>query len=449
MKLFSKVLVANRGEIAVRIIRACRELGIKTVAVHSDIEKDALHVRLADESVCIGPARSSYSYLNIPAIMSAAEITDSEAIHPGYGFLAENPQFAEVCKTSGVRFIGPSAESIRMAGDKAKARQIMIEAGVPVVPGSDGPVSEEDEMLALVKDIGLPVIIKASAGGGGKGMRVVENTGELKQAFQMAQREAMAAFGNGDVYIEKYISEMRHVEVQILADEQGSVIHLGERDCSVQRRHQKLIEESPSPGCAPAFRKILGDLAVKAGKAFNYTSAGTIEFIVTEGQTPYFMEMNTRVQVEHPVTEMVTGIDIIKEQILIAAGHPLQLKQDDVNFTGHSMECRVNAEDPEKFIPSPGTISDFIPPGGPGVRVDTAAFCGWQVSPHYDSMIAKLIVHGEDRDKAITRMQRALSEFTVEGIQTTIPFHRKVMASSLFKSGDFGTDFLSRLNESS
>lgn len=449
MKLFSKVLVANRGEIAVRIIRACRELGIKTVAVHSDIEKDALHVRLADESVCIGPARSSYSYLNIPAIMSAAEITDSEAIHPGYGFLAENPQFAEVCKTSGVRFIGPSAESIRMAGDKAKARQIMIEAGVPVVPGSDGPVSEEDKMLALVKDIGVPVIIKASAGGGGKGMRVVENTGELKQAFQMAQREAMAAFGNGDVYIEKYISEMRHVEVQILADEQGSVIHLGERDCSVQRRHQKLIEESPSPGCAPEFRKLLGDLAVKAGKAFNYTSAGTIEFIVTEGQTPYFMEMNTRVQVEHPVTEMVTGIDIIKEQILIAAGQPLHMKQDEVKFSGHSMECRVNAEDPEKFIPSPGTISDFIPPGGPGVRVDTAAFCGWQVSPHYDSMIAKLIVHGEDRAEAITRMQRALLEFTVEGIQTTIPFHRKVMTSSLFKSGDFGTDFLSRLNESS
>ena len=448
MKLFGKVLIANRGEIAVRIIRACRELGIRTVAVHSDVEREALHVRLADESVCIGPARSSYSYLNIPAIISAAEITDSEAIHPGYGFLAENPQFAEVCRTSGIRFIGPEASSIRQAGDKARARRIMKEAGVPVVPGSEGPVSDEAEMKALVKEIGLPVIIKATAGGGGRGMRVVERMEDLVQAFQTARQEALSAFGNGDVYVEKFISRMRHVEVQVIADQHGRVVHLGERDCSIQRRHQKLIEESPSPVADEAFRERLGSLAVRAAEAFGYTSVGTVEFIVTDGAEPYFMEMNTRVQVEHPVTEMVTGVDIIREQIRVAAGQPLSVRQDEVRLTGHSIECRINAEDPERFVPSPGMVRSFIPPGGPGVRVDTAVFAGWEVSPHYDSMIAKLVVHGADRTEAILKMRRALAEFVIDGIQTTIPFHQKVIASPLFASGEFGTDFLERFGSS-
>lgn len=446
MKLFNKVLIANRGEIAVRVIRACRELGILTVAVHSDVEDDALHVRLADESVCIGPAKSSYSYLNIPAIISAAEITDSEAIHPGYGFLAENPQFAEVCKTSGITFIGPDPASIRKAGDKASAREIMKKAGVRVVPGSDGPLADEAAVAKLVDEIGLPVIIKATAGGGGRGMRVVDRRETLGQAFQMARQEALAAFDNGQVYVEKFITRMRHIEVQILADMQGNIIHLGERDCSIQRRHQKLIEESPSPAASAAFRKKLGDLAVRAGKAFDYTSAGTIEFIVADGE-PYFMEMNTRVQVEHPVTEMVTGIDIIKEQIRLAAGQPLSVSQKDITVNGHSIECRINAEDPERFVPSPGRVTSFIPPGGPGVRVDTSVYSGWEVSPFYDSMIAKLIVHGADRPEAIARMRRALAEFGVEGIQTTIPFHRRVMDTELFSSGEFGTDFLERMHD--
>jgi len=448
MNLFGKVLIANRGEIAVRIIRACRELGIKTVAVHSTADSGALHARLADESVCIGPPQSTQSYLNIPAIISAVEITDSEAIHPGYGFLAENPQFAEACRTSGIAFIGPTAESIRMAGDKSKAREVMKKAGVPVVPGSDGPVSDEASVVEVVEKIGYPVIIKASAGGGGKGMRVVEKKADLMQAYHMAQREALAAFGNGDVYVEKFITSMRHIEVQVMADNKGKCIYLGERDCSVQRRHQKLVEEAPSPVVNDSLRKKLGMLAVRAARAFRYTNVGTVEFIYDDDQNVYFMEMNTRVQVEHPVTEYVTGIDIIKEQILLAAGNPLRISQADVKITGHSIECRINAEDPVKFVPSPGLINSIILPGGPGVRVDTAAYCGWTVPPHYDSMIAKLIVHGRDRDEAIMRMRRALEEFIVEGIRTTIPFHKRVMESELFRSGQFNTKFIERLNES-
>ncbi len=445
--MFSKILIANRGEIAVRIIRACRELGISTVAVHSDVERSALHVRAADESVCIGPAPASESYLNIPAIISAAEITDSEAVHPGYGFLSENPQFADACRTSGINFIGPSADNIRGAGDKSRARQIIKHAGVPVVPGSDGPMSDEKAIIALVRKIGLPVIVKASAGGGGRGMRVVERYEDLQHSVRMAQSEALAAFGNGDVYIEKFITNMRHVEVQIMADSNGNIIHLGERDCSVQRRHQKLIEESPSPVLNDRFRKKIGALAVKAAKAFDYTNVGTVEFIVDNDNNIYFMEMNTRVQVEHPVTEMVTGIDIVKEQIRLATGQPLNRKQSSIKLSGHSIECRINAEDPDKFIPSPGLITMIIPPGGPGVRVDTAAYTGWSVPPYYDSMIAKLIVHAADRKEAVARMRRALSEFVIEGIRTTIPFHKRVMDSSMFQSGRFGVDFIERFNE--
>jgi len=445
--MFTKILIANRGEIAIRVIRACRELGIRTVAVYSDVEQDALHARMADESVCIGPATPAGSYLNIPAIISAAEITDSEAVHPGYGFLSENAQFAEVCRTSGITFIGPSPESIRGAGDKAQARQMMQKAGVPVVPGSDGHVPDEATLLSVIRRIGFPIIIKASAGGGGKGMRVVEKQEDLRQALLMAQREAAAAFGNAEIYAERFVRKLRHIEVQVLADHHGNVVHLGERDCSIQRRHQKLVEEAPSPMASEKFRKRIGTLAVKAAKAFNYVNAGTIEFIVEDERNVYFMEMNTRVQVEHPVTEMITGVDIIKEQIRIASGEPLSVKQSSIGISGHSIECRINAEDPDKFVPSPGLIQTFIPPGGPGVRVDTAAYSGWNVPPYYDSMIAKLIVHGRDRSEAIARMRRALLEFYVDGIRTTIPFHLRVMESDLFRSGEFGTDFIEHLNK--
>ena len=381
MKLFKKILIANRGEIAVRVIYACKELGIKTVAVFSDIEREALHVTVADESICIGPANPTNSYLNIPAILSAAELTDSEAIHPGYGFLSENPQFAESCFTSGITFIGPTAESMRLGGDKAKARQVMKRRGIPVVPGSDGPVESEEAALKLARKIGFPLIIKASAGGGGRGMRIVTEEDEIASAFHMAQREALGAFANSEVYVEKFLPSIRHIEVQIVSDGKGNVIHLGERDCSVQRRHQKLIEEAPSPVVTEKFRKKLGELAVRAAKALKYKNVGTVEFIVDQEQNIYFMEMNTRVQVEHPVTEELTGVDIIKEQIKIAAGLPLTYKQSQIKPAGHSMECRINAEDPEKFIPSPGRLTLFVPPGGPGVRVDTAAYTGWVV-PH-------------------------------------------------------------------
>lgn len=444
MTLFKKILIANRGEIAVRVIRACHELGIPAAVVYSEADRDALHVRLADEAICIGPASSAQSYLNIPAIISAAEITDSEAIHPGYGFLSENAHFVEACTASKITFIGPSAESIRTGGDKSRARHVMKRRGVPVVPGSDSPVMDEEDALKITKKIGFPVILKASAGGGGRGMRIVQEEKDLSPLYHMAQKEAFAAFGNGDLYIEKYIPEMRHVEVQILADNKGSMVYLGERDCSIQRRHQKLIEEAPYVFSNTKFRKRIGDIAMKAARALRYRSAGTIEFILDKDDQIYFMEINTRIQVEHPVTEMITGIDIIKEQIKIAAGGLLPFKQNEVKFAGHSIECRINAEDPEKFIPSPGKITLFIPPGGPGVRVDTAAYSGWVVPPHYDSLIAKLIVHGKNREEAIAKMKGALREFVVEGIKTTIPFHLKILDDPDFISGAFNTHFLEK-----
>ncbi|MBI4690801.1 MAG: acetyl-CoA carboxylase biotin carboxylase subunit [Nitrospirae bacterium] len=448
MELFKKILIANRAEIAVRIIRACKELGIKTVAVYSDVEKESLHVKFADEAICIGPAISAQSYLNIPGILSAAEITDSEAIHPGYGFLSENPHFAEACATSGITFIGPTPENIRVGGDKAKARQIMKRRGIPVVPGSDGPVVSEELAMKVAKKIGFPVIIKASAGGGGRGMRIVKEEGDLEHAFYMAQREALTAFGNGELYVEQYIPNIRHIEVQIMADGKGNVIHLGERDCSIQRRHQKLIEEAPSPVSTEKFRKKIGEFAVRAARAIKYKNIGTIEFIVDMEGNIYFMEINTRVQVEHPVTEMVSGIDLIKEQIKLAAGFPIEYKQQQVKIYGHSIECRINAEDPERFIPSPGKITFLSLPGGPGVRVDTAAYSGWTVPPHYDSLIAKIIVHGRNREEAISRMKRALDEFIIEGIKTTTPFHKKVCSHQNFLKGEFDTGFIEKINNS-
>jgi acetyl-CoA carboxylase biotin carboxylase subunit len=447
MKLFKKILIANRGEIAVRIIRACKELGIKTVAVYSDVEKDSLHVRLAEESVCIGPANPNQSYLNIPAILSAAEITDSDAIHPGYGFLSEYYHFAEACVTSGLTFIGPTPENIRLGGDKAKARQIMKRKGVPVVPGSDGPVASEEIAMKAAKKIGFPLVIKASAGGGGHGMKIVKEEKDLEQALYVAQREALTAFGNSELYIEKYIPEARHIEVQIVADNKGNIIHLNERDCSIQRRHQKLIEESPSPiAASEKFRKKIGELGVKAARAIRYRNVGTVEFIVNHDSNIYFMEMNTRIQVEHPVTEAVTGIDIIKEQIKLSAGFPLEYKQGRIKPSGHAIECRINAEDPERFIPSPGRITYLSLPGGPGVRVDTAIYTGYVIPSHYDSLIAKLIVHGKDREEAIARMRRALDEFIIEGVKTTIPFHKKVIDNPDFIKGDFNTMFVEKMN---
>jgi acetyl-CoA carboxylase biotin carboxylase subunit len=449
MKLFKKILIASRGEIAVRIIRACKELGIKTVAVYSDVEKESLHVRLAEESVCIGPANPTQSYLNIPAILSAAEITDSDAIHPGYGFLSENYHFAEACVTSGLTFIGPSPENIRLGGDKAKARQIMKRKGVPVVPGSDGPVATEEMAMKAAKKIGFPVIIKASAGGGGHGMRIVKEEKDLEQSLYVAQREALTAFGNSELYIEKYIPEARHIEVQIMADNKGNIIHLNERDCSIQRRHQKLIEESPSPiSTSEKFRKKIGELGVKAARAIRYRNVGTVEFIVNHDSNIYFMEMNTRIQVEHPVTEEVTGFDIIKEQIKLSAGVPLEYKQAQIKLSGHAIECRINAEDPERFIPSPGKITYLSLPGGPGVRVDTAIYSGYVIPSQYDSLIAKLIVHGKDREEAIARMRRALDEFIIEGVKTTIPFHKKVLNNPDFIKGDFNTTFVEKINGS-
>ena len=447
MKLFKKILIANRGEIAVRIIRACKELGIKTVAVYSDMEKDSLHVRLADESVCIGPANVTQSYLNIPAILSAAEITESDAIHPGYGFLSENHHFAEACITSGITFIGPTPENIRLGGDKAKARQTMKRKGVPVVSGSDGPVATEEMAVKVAKKIGFPIVLKASAGGGGHGMKIVKEEKDIEQAFYMAQREALTSFGNSEIYIEEYIPEMRHIEVQIMADSKGNVVHLSERDCSIQRRHQKLIEESPSPiSSTEKFKKRIGELGVKAARAIKYRNVGTVEFIVDTKGNIYFIEINTRIQVEHPVTEMVTGIDIVKEQIKLAAGLPLDYKQSHIKLSGHAIECRINAEDPERFIPSPGKITFLSLPGGPGVRVDTAIYSGYVVPPHYDSLIAILIVHGKDRSEAIAKMRRALDEFIIEGVNTTIPFHKKVMSNPEFISGNFNTDFAEKIN---
>jgi acetyl-CoA carboxylase biotin carboxylase subunit len=442
--VFKKILIANRGEIALRVIRACKELGIKTVAVHSTADANSLHVRFADQSVCIGPAKSADSYLNVPAIISAAEITDSEAIHPGYGFLAENPSFAEVCNSAGIRFIGPSADSIKNMGDKAKARETAVKAGVPVLPGSAGIVREEESALDIARDLGFPVIIKAAAGGGGKGMRVVMEESEFANSFIMAQSEALASFGNADVYIEKYITQPRHIEIQIIGDEKGNIVYLGERECSIQRRHQKLIEEAPSVIVDEALRKRMGEMAVAVAKSVKYRNAGTIEFLMDENHNFFFMEMNTRIQVEHPVTEMVTGIDLVKEQIRVAAGLPLSFTQDQIVVKGHSIECRINAECPDKFTPSPGTITAFNPPGGPGVRVDTAAYTQYVIPPYYDSMIAKLIVHAETRLDAIRRMQRALDEFIVEGVKTTIPMHKKILEDPDFQQGNISTKFMER-----
>jgi len=442
--MFKKILIANRGEIAMRIIYACRELGIKTVAVYSEADENSLHVRFADEDVCIGPARSADSYLNVPAVISAAEITGADAIHPGYGFLSESAYLAEVCEACHIKFIGPDPQVIRLMGDKARARRVMKKAGVPILPGSDGPIDNEDKALKLAKDIGYPVIVKATAGGGGRGMRVVRAPAELSHAVKTAQREAEAAFGVGDVYIEKFVESPRHIEFQILGDHHGTVIHLGERECSIQRRHQKLIEESPSPALSDKMRKRMGAIVIDAAKAVQYTNAGTLEFLMDPNGRFYFMEANTRLQVEHPVTEMVTGIDIVKEQIRIAAGERLSYKQGDVTFTGHSIECRVNAEDPETFVPSPGLIHVFSVPGGPGVRVETFAHSDCTISPYYDSMIAKIIVHGRDRQEAIARMKRTLEMTVIEGIKTTIPLHLRILVDPDFVAGKLSTAFMDR-----
>ncbi|MBN1688483.1 MAG: acetyl-CoA carboxylase biotin carboxylase subunit [Candidatus Omnitrophica bacterium] len=441
--MFSKILIANRGEIAVRVIRACREMGIQSVAVFSKADRESLHVKLADDAICIGESPSSESYLNIPALISAAEIADVEAIHPGYGFLAENAHFAEICESCQIKFIGPKPESIRLAGDKSVARQTVQKVGIPVVPGSKGSVKNQEEALRLAKKFGYPVAIKAAAGGGGKGIKVAHNDGKLISAFLTAQAEAEAAFGNRSVYVEKYIKEPRHIEVQILADERGNIIHLGERDCSVQRRHQKLIEESPAPGINQKLRRRLGEAAIKAAKAFKYASAGTIEFLVDEDQNFYFLEMNTRLQVEHPVTEMVTDIDLVKQQIQIAAGEKLKITQDKVVFEGHAIECRVNAEDPDnEFRPSPGKIATWIIPGGPNVRVDSQGYAGYVIPPFYDSMIAKIIAHGKDRQDAISIMLRALRETIIDPIKTTIPLHIKILDRPRFRQGAVATNFI-------
>ncbi len=437
-------MIANRGEIALRIIRACKEMGIKTVAVHSTADANSLHVRFADESVCIGPPKSADSYLHVPGIISAAEITDTEAIHPGYGFLAENASFAEVCNSTGIRFIGPSPESIKLMGDKAKARETAQKAGVPVLPGSDGVVTVESSAIEIARELGFPVIVKAAAGGGGKGMRVVMEEAEFANAFVMAQAEALAAFSNADVYIEKYVLRPRHIEIQIMADEKGNVVYLGERECSIQRRNQKLIEEAPSTVIDEQLRKQMGEMAVAIAKGVRYRNAGTVEFLMDENRKFYFMEMNTRIQVEHPVTEMVTGLDLIKEQIRTAAGLPLSFTQSEIKIRGHSIECRINAECPDKFTPSPGTITAFNPPGGLGVRVETAAYTQYVIPPYYDSMIAKLIVHAETREDAITRMQRALDEFIIEGVKTTIPMHKKILDDPDFRQGNISTKFMER-----
>jgi len=442
--VFKKILIANRGEIALRVIRACKEMGIKTVAVHSTADANSLHVRFADQSVCIGPPKSSDSYLNVPSIISAAEITDTEAIHPGYGFLAENASFVEICNSTGIRFIGPSPESIKLMGDKAKARETAQKAGVPVLPGSNGVVTEENSAIEIARELGFPVIVKASAGGGGKGMRVVMVEADFANAFVMAQAEALAAFGNADVYIEKYILQPRHIEIQIMADEKGNTVYLGERECSIQRRHQKLIEEAPSVTVDEGLRRQMGEMAVAIARTVRYRNAGTIEFLMDEDRNFYFMEMNTRIQVEHPVTEMVTGIDLVKEQIRVAAGLPLSFSQEQVRVQGHSIECRINAEDPEKFTPSPGTITAFNPPGGLGVRVETAAYTQYVIPPYYDSMIAKLVVHAATRSEAIMRMQRALDEFIIEGVKTTIPMHKRILADPDFQKGDISTKFMER-----
>ncbi|MDD2751547.1 MAG: acetyl-CoA carboxylase biotin carboxylase subunit [Candidatus Omnitrophica bacterium] len=446
--MFSKILIANRGEIALRIIRACKELGIRTVAVFSEADRSSLHVRFADEAICIGQAQSSGSYLSIPAIISAAEITDVDAIHPGYGFLAENSHFAEICESCQITFIGPTPENIKLMGDKMVARTNMQKAGLPIVPGSTSAIKNKEEAIKTARRIGYPVIIKAAAGGGGKGMRICHNDISLISNLMIAQQEAEANFGNSSVYIEKYIEKPRHIEIQILADKYGHIVHLGERDCSIQRRHQKLLEESPSPVVDLKLRKRLGECAIRAAKTVNYVSTGTIEFLLDSNHNFYFMEMNTRIQVEHPVTEMVTGIDLIKEQIRIAAGEKIHFNQDEIKINGCAIECRINAEDFENnFMPCPGKIDSLILPGGPGLRLDTHIYAGYEISPHYDSLVAKIIAHANSRTEAIKVMQRGLSEFTISPIKTTIAFHQKLLNHPLFLKGDISTHFVQEMLE--
>ena len=443
--MFRRVLIANRGEIAQRVIRACRELGIETVAVYSTADADALYLREADQTICIGPPPGKHSYLSIPSIIAAAEVADVEAIHPGYGFLSENDHFAEVCRSCKIHFIGPEPETIALLGDKVAARELAKRAGVPVVPGSDGPVEDEARALSVAAKIGYPIMIKAAAGGGGRGMRIARNEPSLVTGFHAARAEAQNAFGDGTVYLEKLVENPRHVEVQILADKYGKVLHLGERDCSIQRRHQKLIEESPSAALTPQLRQQICDAAVRVAREANYHNAGTVEFLLSRTGEFYFIEVNCRIQVEHPVTELVTGIDLVQQQLRIAAGEPLQLKQSDIEFRGHAIECRINAEDPEKdFQPSPGRIDLYVPPGGPGVRLDSHAYSGYRIPPNYDSMIGKLLVHRPDRSTAIRTMLRALDEFVIQGPKTTIPIHRQVLSHSDFRAGDHDTGFVER-----
>ena len=443
--MFKKVLIANRGEIALRVIRACRELGVETVAVYSEADRESLHVRFADDDVCIGPPPSRQSYLRIPNLIAAAEITGADAIHPGYGFLAENAEFADTCKASNIAFIGPTGDQIRQMGDKATAKRLAKEAGVPTVPGTPGTVQDLDEALKHVEAIGFPVIIKATAGGGGKGMRVAQEAEQFAQSFSLAQNEALAAFGNGEVYVEKYLGRPRHVEIQVMGDLHGTVVHFGERDCSVQRRHQKLIEESPSPALTPELRASMGEAAIRLASAINYAGAGTLEFLLDEDGSFYSMEMNTRIQVEHPVTEMVTSFDLVKEQIRVASGEPVSFRGDGARLRGHAIECRINAEDPYRnFQPSPGVITAYHPPGGPGVRLDSHIYDGYTVPPYYDSLLAKVIVHGNDREEALARMGQALDSFVLEGVTTTIPFLGRVIRHPDFVAGRVDTKFLER-----
>ncbi|MGK0296460.1 MAG: acetyl-CoA carboxylase biotin carboxylase subunit [Gammaproteobacteria bacterium] len=440
--MLEKVVIANRGEIALRILRACHELGIKTVAVYSEIDRNQKHVLLADEAVCIGPARSIDSYMNVPSVISAAEVTDAVGIHPGYGFLAENPDFAERVEQSGFTFIGPRSETIRLMGSKISARNAMQDSGVPCVPGSDGPLTDDiNEASIIAKKIGYPVIIKASGGGGGRGMRVVHSEAALRNAVSLTRSEAAAAFNDDTIYMEKYLENPRHIEIQVLADTHGNVIHLGERDCSMQRRHQKILEEAPAPGITDKVRKKIGEQCVQACKKIGYTSAGTFEFLYEDGKF-FFIEMNTRIQVEHPITESITGVDIVKEQLRVAAGEKLSYRQSDIQVKGHAIECRINAEDPENFTPSPGMIEHYHPPGGPGIRVDTHVYQGYTVPPHYDSLIGKLIAHAETRELAIKRMSMALSEIVIDGIKTNIPLHRILMNDAAFISGGTNIHYL-------
>jgi len=443
---FKKILVANRGEIALRIIRACHEMDIETVAVYSQADEESMHVQLADEAYCIGPAQSAKSYLNVSNIMSVALMTGVDAIHPGYGFMAENAAFSEICADHQIKFIGPSPEMIRMMGDKATAKKTMANVGVPVVPGLDGTVADPALVKAWASNAGYPVLIKATAGGGGKGMRLVEQESEVENQLEMARNEAKSAFGNDEVYIEKFIRNPRHIEFQVLADQYGNVVHLGERDCSIQRRHQKLLEEAPSPVVTPEIRERVGNVILKAVRKIGYEGVGTIELLCDSEMNFYFMEMNTRIQVEHPVTELITGIDLIKEQIRVAMGEPLRINQDDVQLRGHAIECRINAEDPDRnFMPCPGIIDGYVTPGGPGVRVDSHVYSGYRVPPYYDSLLSKLIVWGSDRNEAIARMRRALDEYAITGLKTTIPFHQKLMSNAAFIEGkEVYTDFIER-----